>query len=75
MAEVPRMQARAVIGALAALAAPIAPAFAQQHDADELAAGGQSMSYLVGARYYADGPVTTPQWGLRAALTFLFPKG
>lgn len=38
-------------------------------------AGGQSMSFLVGARYYVDRPETAPQWGLRATLTLLFPKG
>jgi hypothetical protein len=37
-------------------------------------AGDRSMSFLVGARYYVDGPETAPQWGLRAALTLLFPE-
>jgi hypothetical protein len=39
------------------------------------AVGGQHMSFLVGGRYYVDGPEGAPQWGLRAALTLLFPKG
>lgn len=38
-------------------------------------AGDQTMSFLVGGRYYVDGPVGAPEWGLRTALTFLFPKG
>lgn len=38
-------------------------------------AGAQSMSFVVGGRYYLDGPEGAPQWGLRAGLTFLFPKG
>jgi hypothetical protein len=37
--------------------------------------GGQSMSFVVGGRYYFDGPEGAPQWGLRAGLTLLFPKG
>lgn len=36
-------------------------------------AGDQLMSFAVGAKYYADGPVGAPDWGLRATLTLLFP--
>lgn len=36
-------------------------------------AGNQLMSFQVGARYYADGPEGTPDWGLRTQLTLLFP--
>jgi hypothetical protein len=31
------------------------------------------MSLQIGARYYADGPSTAPDWGIRASLTLLFP--
>jgi hypothetical protein len=31
------------------------------------------MSFAIGAKYYADGPRTAPDWGLRVTLTFLFP--
>lgn len=36
---------------------------------------GQPLSLQLGYRYYADAPEYGPDWGLRFALTFLFPKG
>src|SRR5262245_54097349 len=36
--------------------------------------GHQSMSFLVGAKYVVESPEAAAQWGLRATLTFLFPK-
>jgi hypothetical protein len=36
--------------------------------------GGQPISLQLGARYYADAPPGGPDWGLRAAITFLFPR-
>lgn len=36
--------------------------------------GGQPMQLTVGGRYYAESPEGGPEWGLRAALTLLFPK-
>lgn len=36
--------------------------------------GDQAMSLGVGGRYYAVKPEGAPDWGLRAQLTFLFPK-
>lgn len=36
--------------------------------------GGQPVSFVLGARYYADKPDGGPDWGLRFAVTFLFPK-
>ncbi|MES2705650.1 MAG: transporter [Verrucomicrobiota bacterium] len=36
--------------------------------------GGAPMQFTVGGRYYAEGPDGGPEWGLRAVLTFLFPK-
>jgi hypothetical protein len=36
--------------------------------------GKQPISLQVGARYYAAAPEGGPDWGLRASLTFLFPK-
>ena len=36
-------------------------------------AGEQLMSWQVGAKYYAEGPDTAPEWGLRTTLTLLFP--
>ncbi len=36
--------------------------------------GGQKISFQGGPRYYAAGPSTAPDWGLRFAVTFLFPK-
>jgi hypothetical protein len=37
--------------------------------------GGQPLSLQFGYRYYAEAPEYGPDWGLRCALTFLFPKG
>jgi hypothetical protein len=36
--------------------------------------GGQPVSAQVGARYYLDGPSGAPEWGVRFAITLLFPK-
>jgi hypothetical protein len=36
--------------------------------------GGAPMQFSIGGRYYAEGPTGGPEWGLRAALTLLFPK-
>jgi hypothetical protein len=36
--------------------------------------GKQPIQLLIGGRYYADGPDDGPEWGLRFALTFLFPR-
>jgi hypothetical protein len=36
--------------------------------------GGHPISLQLGYRYYADAPKYGPDWGLRFALTFLFPK-
>jgi len=36
--------------------------------------GELPMQLTVGGRYYADAPSGGPDWGLRAVLTFLFPK-
>ncbi len=36
--------------------------------------GKLPMSLQIGGRYYADAPDDGPEWGLRFALTFLFPK-
>jgi hypothetical protein len=36
--------------------------------------GGAPMQFSIGGRYYAEGPTGGPEWGLRAVLTFLFPK-
>lgn len=36
--------------------------------------GKQRMSYLLGARYYAEAPEGGPEWGRRAALTLLYPR-
>ncbi len=36
---------------------------------------GQPVAFQLGFRQYVDGPVGGPQWGLRFAVTFLFPKG
>lgn len=35
--------------------------------------GKLPLSLQIGVRYYAEGPSDAPDWGLRAALTFLFP--
>jgi len=36
--------------------------------------GNLPVQFTLGARYYADGPGGGPEWGLRFAITFLFPK-
>ena len=36
--------------------------------------GGKPIAFQVGFRQYVDGPQYGPQWGLRFAVTFLFPK-
>jgi hypothetical protein len=36
--------------------------------------GEQHMSAAIGGKYYVDGPVGTPQWGIRAVLTFVYPE-
>ena len=36
--------------------------------------GGAPVQFQLGARYYADKPSGGPDWGLRFAITFLFPK-
>jgi hypothetical protein len=36
--------------------------------------GGMPMQFQLGPRYYAEGPSTAPEWGLRFSITLLFPK-
>ena len=36
--------------------------------------GRQKVSFQIGGRYYADAPSGGPDWGLRFAVTLLFPK-
>lgn len=36
--------------------------------------GDRPVNLLMGARYYAESPDDGPEWGLRFAVTFLFPK-
>jgi hypothetical protein len=36
--------------------------------------GKQPIAFQIGYRYYVDGPNGGPNWGLRFAVTFLFPK-
>ncbi|MBI1176885.1 transporter [bacterium] len=36
--------------------------------------GKSPVQFSLGARYYAEGPTGTPDWGLRFAVTLLFPK-
>jgi hypothetical protein len=36
---------------------------------------GQPLSLQIGYRTYAEAPEYGPDWGLRFAVTFLFPKG
>jgi len=36
--------------------------------------GNQPVSFQIGYRYYAEAPETGPDWGLRFAVTLLFPK-
>ncbi len=35
---------------------------------------GQRMNIGIGAKYYAEGPTGTPEWGLRLNVVFLFPE-
>jgi hypothetical protein len=37
--------------------------------------GNHPVQAFVGGRYYAEGPEGGPEWGLRAGLVLLFPKG
>ena len=37
--------------------------------------GKLPVQFTVGGRYYAEGPSGAAEWGLRAAITFLFPTG
>ncbi len=37
--------------------------------------GDQPVQFSVGARYYAEAPTGGPEWGVRAGITLLFPKG
>ena len=39
-----------------------------------LKVGGKPVQISAGARYYAEKPAGGPEWGLRFAVTFLFPK-
>lgn len=36
--------------------------------------GGMPVQFSLGGRYYAEGPENAPDWGIRFAVTFLFPK-
>lgn len=36
--------------------------------------GGKPMQFTIGGRYYVETPEGGPEWGVRAVLTFLFPK-
>jgi hypothetical protein len=36
--------------------------------------GKQPVQFSLGGRYYAERPAGGPDWGLRFAVTFLFPK-
>lgn len=36
--------------------------------------GKQPVNFQIGGRYYADSPDGGPEWGIRFAITFLFPK-
>ena len=35
---------------------------------------GQPVSFQLGPKWYAEGPTLAPDWGLRFAVTFLFPR-
>jgi hypothetical protein len=37
--------------------------------------GTQPVQFAVGGRYYAETAAGAPEWGLRGAVTFLFPTG
>jgi hypothetical protein len=39
-----------------------------------VAIGDQPVQFSLGARYYAEGPDGGPDWGVRAAVTLLFPR-
>ncbi len=39
-----------------------------------LKVGKQPLQLSLGAKYYTEGPKGGPDWGLRFAVTFLFPK-
>lgn len=39
-----------------------------------LKVGKQPIQFSLGAKYYAEKPANGPEWGLRFAVTFLFPK-
>ena len=39
-----------------------------------LKVGKQPVQFSLGAKYYAEGPKGGPDWGLRFAVTFLFPN-
>jgi hypothetical protein len=39
-----------------------------------MASIGLELALTVGGRYYADKPADGPDWGLRFAVIFLFPK-
>ncbi len=39
-----------------------------------VAFGDQPVQFSLGARYYAEGPDGGPEWGIRAAVTLLFPR-
>jgi len=36
--------------------------------------GGQPMSFQLGPKWYAEGPTTAPDWGIRFAVVLLFPR-
>ncbi|NKC05240.1 hypothetical protein HED55_25050 [Ochrobactrum haematophilum] len=36
--------------------------------------GDQTMSLSLGAKYWLEGPEAGPKWGIKAGVTFLFPK-
>ncbi len=36
--------------------------------------GKRPVQFQIGAKYYAEGPSTAPDWGIRAAVFLLFPK-
>jgi hypothetical protein len=36
--------------------------------------GNMPVQFQIGARYYAEKPADGPEWGLRFAITLLFPK-
>ena len=36
--------------------------------------GGQPIQFQLGPKWYAEGPTGAPDWGIRFAVTLLFPK-